>query len=66
MSFPCVLIFRLTALLHWPFLSSLPCPSSMPSRSHGESVGSFGDVAAWSFCQDKTLSTAGEGGMLTT
>ena len=38
----------------------------MPSRSHGESVGSFGDVAAWSFCQDKTLSTAGEGGMVTT
>lgn len=67
MSLPCVLTFRLTALLHRPFLSSLPCPSSMPSRSHGlvmiedcaqahsasihgESVGSFGDVAAWSFC----------------
>ena len=30
------------------------------------SVGSFGDVAAWSFCQDKILSTAGEGGMVTT
>ena len=30
------------------------------------SVGSFGDVAAWSFCQDKILSTGGEGGMVTT
>ncbi len=30
------------------------------------SVGSFGDVAAWSFCQDKIISTAGEGGMITT
>ena len=30
------------------------------------SVGSFGDVSAWSFCQDKILSTAGEGGMVTT
>ena len=30
------------------------------------SVGSFGDVAAWSFCQDKILTTAGEGGMVTT
>ena len=31
-----------------------------------KSVGSFGDVSAWSFCQDKIISTAGEGGMITT
>ena len=30
------------------------------------SVGSFGSVSAWSFCQDKIISTAGEGGMITT
>jgi dTDP-4-amino-4,6-dideoxygalactose transaminase len=29
-------------------------------------VGSMGDVAAFSFCQDKIMTTAGEGGMLTT
>lgn len=29
-------------------------------------VGSFGDVATFSFCQDKIISTAGEGGMLLT
>lgn len=29
-------------------------------------VGTFGDVATWSFCQDKIMSTAGEGGMLLT
>jgi len=29
-------------------------------------VGSLGDVAAFSFCQDKIMTTAGEGGMLTT
>ena len=29
-------------------------------------VGSFGDVAAFSFCQDKIITTAGEGGMVTT
>jgi len=29
-------------------------------------VGSFGDVAAFSFCQDKIMTTGGEGGMLTT
>lgn len=28
-------------------------------------VGSFGDVSAWSFCQDKIISTGGEGGMIT-
>ena len=30
------------------------------------SVGTFSDVSAWSFCQDKIISTAGEGGMVTT
>ncbi|MFW6732409.1 MAG: DegT/DnrJ/EryC1/StrS family aminotransferase [Synechococcus sp.] len=30
------------------------------------SVGSVGAVAAWSFCQDKIISTGGEGGMVTT
>ena len=29
-------------------------------------VGSFGDVSAWSFCQEKIISTGGEGGMITT
>jgi dTDP-4-amino-4,6-dideoxygalactose transaminase len=29
-------------------------------------VGSFGDVAAFSFCQDKIMTTGGEGGMVTT
>ncbi len=62
----CVLIFRLTALLHRLLLSSLAGPSSTPSCSHGESVGSFGDVAAWSVCQDKILTTAGDGVMVTT
>ena len=31
-----------------------------------KSVGSFSDIAAWSFCQDKIISTGGEGGMVTT
>ena len=29
-------------------------------------VGSFGDIAAWSFCQDKIMTTGGEGGMVST
>lgn len=41
------------------------------SQAHGalfnnQSVGSFGDISVWSFCQDKIISTGGEGGMLTT
>ena len=27
-------------------------------------VGSFGDIAVWSFCNDKIISTLGEGGMI--
>jgi dTDP-4-amino-4,6-dideoxygalactose transaminase len=29
-------------------------------------VGTLGDIGAWSFCQDKIISTGGEGGMVTT
>ncbi len=30
------------------------------------SIGQFGDINTWSFCQDKIISTGGEGGMITT
>ena len=45
------------------------------SQAHGagiiinrakSSVGQFGDISTWSFCQDKIISTGGEGGMVTT
>lgn len=42
------------------------CAQAHGARFDGQSVGSFGDVAAWSFCQDKIITTAGEGGMVTT
>ena len=42
------------------------CAQAHGARINGQSVGSFGDVAAWSFCQDKILTTAGEGGMVST
>ena len=42
------------------------CAQAHGARIHGQSIGSFGDVAAWSFCQDKILTTAGEGGMVST
>lgn len=42
------------------------CAQAHGARIDGQSVGSFGDVAAWSFCQDKIITTAGEGGMVST
>lgn len=42
------------------------CAQAHGARYKGRSVGSIGHVGAWSFCQDKILTTGGEGGMLTT
>jgi len=42
------------------------CAQAHGATYKGRSVGSLGDVAAWSFCQDKIMTTAGEGGMVTT
>ena len=41
------------------------------SQAHGavyknKPVGSYGDISTWSFCQDKIMSTGGEGGMIST
>lgn len=42
------------------------CAQAHGAKIHGRSVGSFGDIGAWSFCQDKIMTTGGEGGMVTT
>ena len=42
------------------------CAQANGARYKGRPVGSIGDVAAWSFCQDKIMTTGGEGGMVTT
>tara|TARA_R110001599_G_scaffold326067_1_gene538474 strand:- start:96 stop:1274 length:1179 start_codon:yes stop_codon:yes gene_type:complete len=42
------------------------CAQAHGARYKGKSVGSFGDISAWSFCQDKIMTTGGEGGMVTT
>jgi dTDP-4-amino-4,6-dideoxygalactose transaminase len=41
------------------------CAQAHGAEIDGQSVGSFGDAAAFSFCQDKIISTGGEGGLLT-
>ncbi len=42
------------------------CAQAHGALYKGRPVGGLGDVAAFSFCQDKIISTGGEGGMLTT
>ena len=42
------------------------CAQCHGAEYKGRPVGSLGDVAAFSFCQDKIITTGGEGGMITT
>ena len=42
------------------------CAQAQGACYKGRQVGSFGQVAAFSFCQDKIMTTGGEGGMVTT
>jgi dTDP-4-amino-4,6-dideoxygalactose transaminase len=42
------------------------CAQAHGATINGQGVGSIGDVGAWSFCQDKIMTTGGEGGMVTT
>ena len=42
------------------------CAQAHGATYKGKQVGSIGDVGCWSFCQDKIMTTGGEGGMVTT
>lgn len=42
------------------------CAQAHGATYKGRSVGAIGDIGAWSFCQDKIMTTGGEGGMVTT
>ena len=42
------------------------CAQAHGTRYKGRSIGSIGHISAWSFCQDKIMTTGGEGGMVTT
>ena len=42
------------------------CAQAHGATYNGKSVGSSGHVGAWSFCQDKIMTTGGEGGIVTT
>ena len=42
------------------------CAQAHGAKYKGQAAGSIGHVGAWSFCQDKIMTTGGEGGMVTT
>jgi len=42
------------------------CAQAHGAKYQGRSVGSIGHIGCWSFCQDKIMTTGGEGGMVTT
>jgi dTDP-4-amino-4,6-dideoxygalactose transaminase len=57
--------FRVLADQHGLFLIE-DCAQAHGATVDGRMVGSFGQIGAWSFCQDKIITTGGEGGMVTT
>ena len=42
------------------------CAQAHGAKYKGRPVGAIGDIGCWSFCQDKIITTGGEGGMVTT
>jgi len=40
------------------------CAQAHGAKHKGQPVGTFGDAAAFSFCQDKIITTGGEGGLV--
>lgn len=42
------------------------CAQAHGAMIGGRNVGTFGQIGAWSFCQDKIITTGGEGGMVNT
>ena len=41
------------------------CAQAHGALYKGNPIGALGDIGAWSFCQDKIITTGGEGGMVT-
>ncbi len=42
------------------------CSQAHGAKIENKYVGTFGDISVWSFCNDKIISTLGEGGMIAT
>lgn len=64
--FPCEMDDIMTLAAEHDLYVIEDCAQAHGAKYKGRSVGSIGHVSAWSFCQDKIMSTGGEGGMVTT
>ena len=42
------------------------CSQALGGKIDNQHLGSFGNISVWSFCNDKIISTGGEGGMICT
>ena len=63
---PCEMDAIMDLARHYNLKVVEDCAQALGATYKGHSVGSLGDVAAFSFCQDKIMTTGGEGGMLAT
>lgn len=66
MGFPCEMDEIIAAATAKGLKVIEDCAQAHGAKYRGKSVGSIGDVGAWSFCQDKIITTGGEGGAVTT
>lgn len=64
--FPCDMDPIMDLAKVWGLKVIEDCAQAHGARYRGRSVGSIGHIGAWSFCQDKIMTTGGEGGMVTT
>ncbi len=63
---PCDMDPIMDLAVEYGFVVIEDCAQAHGARYKGRSVGTIGHVGAWSFCQDKIMTTGGEGGMVTT
>jgi dTDP-4-amino-4,6-dideoxygalactose transaminase len=63
---PCEMDEIMQIANEFDFLVIEDCAQAHGAKYKGKSVGSIGNIGCWSFCQDKIMTTGGEGGMVTT
>jgi dTDP-4-amino-4,6-dideoxygalactose transaminase len=63
--FPCEMNEILTIAQEHNLAVIEDCAQAHGAKYKGKPVGSIGHIGCWSFCQDKIMTTAGEGGMVT-
>lgn len=64
--FPCNMKEIIKLKKKYNFFLIEDCSQSHGAKYNNKHTGSFGDIATWSFCQDKIMTTGGEGGMVST